>query len=361
MNALLTVHDTLDASPFLRSYLTRHYESAIGRIDLEMRLGEQNKELIFTLHHLSEMARNLLIVTTPRTLAVIGKILATLSESDMQTRNDLLMPASAEMYDTHGYLMRLGDCHIQVVRYETEGELPPVHLKDSRAVLSLNLFGMAPEDADILLTGAAKRHRVRLSSHPHIGGWSVMEVSATQESDIRGFLEETALLFAGKVWAGDSIARHLVERLNELGRTFTCAESCTGGRIASLITDISGSSAVFDGSMITYANRVKHDWIGVNETSLIAYGAVSSAVVEEMAAGILDYSGADYAVAVSGIAGPGGGSVEKPVGTVYIACASRKKGVKSERLMLRGDRGHIQASASFHALRLLLETFPELI
>ena len=361
MNALLFANNDFSASPQHKDHIRRRYEEQAAPVSLEATLKESDKELIFTLQHFVEMADNLLIVTSEKSTPLVSRILATLGETEMEEKEGRLIPANTDMYDQSSYLLSLGTCRIQVMETESERELPPLLLKESRALLSLNLFGMHPDDARILLDGAAKRHHVTLSSYPHIGGWSVLDVAAKSESAVSGFLEETALLFQGKVCAGSSIARHLVERLSEMGKTFTCAESCTGGRIASLITAVSGSSAVFDGSMVTYANRVKHDWIGVNETSLIAYGAVSSAVVEEMAAGILDYSGADYAVAVSGIAGPGGGTAEKPVGTVYIAAACRKKGVRSERLSLHGDRAHIQISASFQALRLLFETFPELI
>ena len=99
----------------------------------------------------------------------------------------------------------------------------------------------------------------------------------------------------------------------------TFAESCTGGLLASSITRINGASAVFDGSLVTYANQIKEDWINVSPQTLITHGAVSEHTVVEMANGALDKSNADIVVAVSGVAGPTGGSEDKPVGTVNIA------------------------------------------
>src|SRR5690606_33889662 len=97
------------------------------------------------------------------------------------------------------------------------------------------------------------------------------------------------------------------------------AESCTGGLISAQLTGMAGSSQAFEGGLVTYSNAMKHAVLGVDQTTLNEHGAVSEAVVREMVAGALRISGADYAAAVSGVAGPGGGSADKPVGTVWIA------------------------------------------
>ncbi len=110
--------------------------------------------------------------------------------------------------------------------------------------------------------------------------------------------------------------------LKACGATVTTAESCTGGWIAKAITDIAGSSAWFERGFVTYSNEAKSQMIGVSEATLRDNGAVSEPVVVEMAIGALRAARADYAISVSGVAGPDGGSVEKPVGTVWFAVAS---------------------------------------
>lgn len=130
--------------------------------------------------------------------------------------------------------------------------------------------------------------------------------------------------------AGDYIAAEgnqtqamaLVQQLQQHGRKVTTAESCTGGLIASMLTSVSGASSVFEAGYVTYANHIKQQLLGVDPQLLETQGAVSEPVVRQMALGALAASGADYAVAVSGIAGPEGGSPEKPVGTVWIAWGS---------------------------------------
>jgi nicotinamide-nucleotide amidase len=121
------------------------------------------------------------------------------------------------------------------------------------------------------------------------------------------------------------LARRVLQLLARDGKTLTTAESCTGGLIASMLTRIPGSSEGFHGGFVTYDNAMKHQLLGVSEDSLQREGAVSESVVIQMANGAMDRTGADYGIAVSGIAGPGGGTVEKPVGTVWLAWGSREQ------------------------------------
>lgn len=114
-------------------------------------------------------------------------------------------------------------------------------------------------------------------------------------------------------------AAALVEKLVERGYTLATAESCTGGAIAAAITGVAGCSAVFKGSVVAYCNEVKATVLGVKNETLAAYGAVSEATVREMVLGVQSLMKTDCAIATSGIAGPGGGSPEKPVGTVWMA------------------------------------------
>jgi len=115
-----------------------------------------------------------------------------------------------------------------------------------------------------------------------------------------------------------NITENIIEKLTLEKQTITFAESCTGGRIAAEFTAVSGASNVLHGSVVTYSNDIKHQWLGVSSETLESQGAVSRACVEEMLDGVQKLSGSDYAIAVSGIAGPTGGTEFKPVGTVYI-------------------------------------------
>lgn len=147
------------------------------------------------------------------------------------------------------------------------------------------------------------------------------------------------------------------ERLKAQGATITCAESCTGGWIAKVLTDISGSSAWFERGFVTYSNDAKQTLIGVSADALAQYGAVSEAVVREMASGAQLAARADYAVSVSGIAGPDGGSVEKPVGTVWFGFAAPGGIVIAKCQLFQGDREAVRRQSVAWALQTLHDDF----
>ena len=152
-----------------------------------------------------------------------------------------------------------------------------------------------------------------------------------------------------------SLAEQVGAALELHGMMLATAESCTGGGIAQALTDISGSSAWFERGFVTYANIAKVEMLGVRQSTLEAYGAVSEATVREMAAGALAYSHAHIALAVSGIAGPTGGSPEKPVGTVWFGWATRGGEVDARLHHLPGNRAAVREKSVEIALQGVLD------
>ncbi len=150
------------------------------------------------------------------------------------------------------------------------------------------------------------------------------------------------------------LSEALVGELAAAGKMVATAESCTGGWISKAITDVDGSSAVFGYGLVSYSNGAKEALVGVHPRTLDEFGAVSEEVVGEMAAGALQLSGADIAVAVSGIAGPSGGTDDKPVGTVWFAWAVRDGSdaqVKTACEHFTGDRELVRESTVAYALQ----------
>jgi nicotinamide-nucleotide amidase len=150
------------------------------------------------------------------------------------------------------------------------------------------------------------------------------------------------------------LAAELGAHLAERGWRVSTAESCTGGGVASAITAVAGSSQWFEVGFVTYANSAKARLLGVKEDVLAQEGAVSRAVVEQMAAGAQAASGAQLAVAVSGVAGPDGGTRDKPVGTVWFAWADATGAIVSECYVYQGDRAQVRHQACVTALRELV-------
>ena len=149
-----------------------------------------------------------------------------------------------------------------------------------------------------------------------------------------------------------SLPEAVVALLKSRGATVSVAESCTGGGLGFLITETSGSSDVFRQGYLTYSNQAKIDLLGVDPAILASQGAVSEATALAMARGCRERSGADFAVAITGVAGPGGGTPEKPVGTVWLGVASRE-GTQARLIKLRGDRNAIRWRSAYGALNLL--------
>ena len=144
------------------------------------------------------------------------------------------------------------------------------------------------------------------------------------------------------------------ERLTETRQTVSVAESCTGGLLGAALTDRPGSSSYFLGGIQAYANSVKEKLLDVNHEKLASVGAVSEEVASEMALGIQRLTGSDWAVSTTGIAGPDGGTEDKPVGTVWVSVAD-SVGVFSQKLSLDGSRSEIRDRTVIEALSMLLE------
>ena len=189
--------------------------------------------------------------------------------------------------------------------------------------------------------------QARISAQVEQGG-DAQALIAPMEAEIRIRLGD-AVYAEG---LENSMAHTVYEMLERRGQTVSFAESCTGGMLAAAIVDNPGASGVLMESHVTYSNEAKHRLLGVSEATLAAHGAVSAQCAEEMAAGVRRISGADWGVSVTGIAGPDGGTEEKPVGTVFVGIAG-PSGVQAHELHLRGDRAWVRTLSTANALNLL--------
>lgn len=186
-------------------------------------------------------------------------------------------------------------------------------------------------------------------------------VSARAEGDksakkvAKPVIKEIKSRFSEKIYALDrdtSLARTVFDLLSGNSLTLATAESCTGGMIAARLVDMPGISEVFKEGFITYSNKAKRSRLGVKKSTLLRYGAVSAETVREMAKGGAFFSKADICVAVSGTAGPDGGTEEKPVGTVFVGCCIKGKTVTKE-CHFKGDRNQIREQAVTEAFSLI--------
>ncbi|MFT4613793.1 MAG: nicotinamide-nucleotide amidase [Bacteroidia bacterium] len=256
-------------------------------------------------------------------------------------RKQAMLPAGALIVDNPigsavGFEMTVNDCRI-ICTPGVPSELAAM-LDDivadlagrlqrpaEREILRLQTFGLGESTAQQIITDACPDwpENVELGFR---AGAPQMEIKLTIDQQSARQAQQACLkrlqaLFGDHIIGqGDTLlAQRVLELLRDQGATITTAESCTGGLIASMLTSIAGSSDGFHAGFVTYADDIKEAVLGVKSATLAQHGAVSEAVVKEMAEGAMARANADYAIAVSGIAGPGGGSEEKPVGTVWLA------------------------------------------
>ncbi len=227
--------------------------------------------------------------------------------------------------------------------------LPYLSVNSDHILVSsnVNIFGMGESAVENAFADLMKN-----SSNPTVApyvdkGEVRLRVTASAKDEdsakniISPVIEHIKSVLGEYVYGVDepSIESVLIRKLKEKNMTITFAESCTGGFISKRLTDVPGASEVFGYGFCTYANEAKMSLLGVKNETLEKYGAVSKETAEEMAQGALKVSGADIAVSVTGIAGPGGGTDEKPVGLVYVGLAT-KNGVSHKKLLLAQHKGH---------------------
>lgn len=243
--------------------------------------------------------------------------------------------------------------------------LPYLARRTGGAIASryIRIFGVGESDAETRVKDLIDAQTdVTIAPYCSLGEVQ-LRVSARGESEtealsrIRPTVEAIAARLGDAVYAvsadpADSMEHYAVDALTRAGRTVAVAESCTGGLVAARLVAIPGASAVLHEAHVVYANEAKERYLGVRPETLEAFGAVSEACAREMAEGLRARSGADVAVSTTGVAGPGGGTPQKPVGLVYVAAAC-PEGTFVRELRLNGDRQRVRTLASLHALNMI--------
>lgn len=267
-------------------------------------------------------------------------------ELNAANRKQAILPAGCTLIDNPigsavGFEVQVGKCRV-LCTPGVPGELSAMldiivaDLADrmrrpaQRNILRLQTFGLGESSAQQIISDNVDQWPTSVELGFRAGA-PQMEIKLTVDSDEaladqQWCRDQLQTLFGDHIIGeGDTLlAERVLQLLREQGKTLTTAESCTGGLIASMLTRIAGSSDSFHAGFVTYANHIKQSLLGVDQQVLETHGAVSEEVVRAMARGALDKAGADLAIAVSGIAGPDGGSPEKPVGTVWLAWGDRE-------------------------------------
>lgn len=282
-----------------------------------------------------------LIITNTKSYPLVTRIISTLTNQIPVIKENLLVPQKAK-YSENSFSVKINNYEINVILLENK--LPEIFII-SPSFEKINVFNFDKESAQMFLEPIFSARKINYTIIENEGGFVEIFTEPLNTKIKKEILQAIPFSIFGNIF------EHIIKTLPPKKITF--AESCTGGLLASTLTKYSGASECFEGSVVTYANRIKHEWLGVEEYTLEKYGAVSEQTVKEMLLGALEISKADYAIAVSGIAGPTGGTPNKPVGTVYIGVANPKE-LKVELHHFKGDRNYIQYQAMMNGIRMFI-------
>ena len=351
-NILIIVGNGVKHNTIFLEYLTKSVQEHIGVLD-SINFISKNDDAIFSFIEDATKKFQNIVIAAEEGFELVGKILSTLTDDTLIVENNMLLPAKREKSSKNSYLLKCEDAFVNVLKIETCETLGDILLEGKKSIISLYIF--ADEEKCKKVEKFANIFEMSVSETKLIDGLVFFQLTANDDNTIKHFTEQMQMHFEESILFGDDLSSIIVNRLIETNQTITTAESCTGGLIASEFTKHSGVSSIYHGSIVSYSNEIKHRLLGVKEETLERFGAVSKECVSQMLSGVERNFDSDFSIAVSGIAGPTGGTLNKPVGTVIIGVKNRTNEVIIKKLNLKGDRRYIQQSAKYWALKLLVQ------
>ena len=335
-----------------RDYVIRHIEDNTQLRSIEY-FVEADRDFFREIENRLSQDSKIYVVTNKKSFTLVGKLLCTLTDDKLVLKNQILIPSKCEQFSSESYTLDVNRASVNVIEAQESESLPELLRTETPSTQKLHFFGRSIKEVIDLLKPLAKQFDVELNYSQHVDEWIEIEVTCNTYGSIDKFMQISKQRYSESVIVADDLVQHIIDATHIAEKKITLAESCTGGLLAYYFTSRAGVSSVFEGSLVTYSNILKENWLAVDNSTLVENGAVSEAVVTEMCEGALSIANADYALAVSGVAGPGGGSEEKPVGTVVIGLKSETY-EKVATCHFRGDRNYVQQQSALTALKMLV-------
>lgn len=337
----------------LREYIIRKIEQKTDFIHSMTFFKESDNSLFLYLDKELNSANRQIIVTTKQHFSTIGKLICTVTSDNQILKDEMLFPSNSSVFEEGSYLLEYKDSITNVLHMDEMQTFPEILLNVEDSKATMHLFEEDRESAVAMLSPIAQMYDVKLDIVNLIDGWLRVDIRSKKYGNISKFIGSAKQLLPNKLIASSNIMSYVIERLSSQNKKIAFAESCTGGLLSYYFTENNGASKILDGALVTYSNTMKENWLGVNGKTLQEFGAVSSEVVSEMSEGAMNVSNADYTISISGVAGDGGGTEYKPVGTIYVGVRSKTEHRES-RLNLNGDRNYIQHQSVLFAIKMLL-------
>ena len=337
--------------PF-KEYIIREIE-VNGQLDSIEYFIEADRGFYAELSNRLNHDEKIYIITNKKSFTLVGKLLCTSTDDRLVLKGQILLPSKCEQFTNESYTLNVKNATVNVIETQESQTLPQILFNGHLQKQKLHFFESTIKEVIEELQPLAKQFNVDLNFSQVVEEWVEVEITCNTYGSISKFVAIARERHADKVIVSDDLVQHIIDALLASKQKITLAESCTGGLLAYYFTSHAGVSSVFEGSLVTYSNILKENWLAVENSTLVDKGAVSEAVVSEMCEGALSIAKADYALAVSGVAGPDGGSEAKPVGTVVIGVKSNSY-EKVTTYHFNGDRNYIQQQSALAALKMLV-------
>ena len=350
---LLLIGNKFIYNKALKEYVLRKVEEKCDFINTLTHFKESDKSLFLYLDEVLNGSDTLIIITTKDNFSTVGKLISTITDDNQVLKEKMLIPSRSEIYAEDSYVLEYKNSIANVISMDEMKKMPEVLLTFEKQSQIIYIFDEDKQSAKALLNSLAQMHEVSFDITTIIEEWLRIEITSNKYGNVFNFIDSAKKLLSKKLIANANLIEHIIEKLALHKKKISFAESCTGGLLSYYFTSHNGASQVLDGSLITYSNDLKDNWLAVEHNTLEEFGAVCSQVVEQMSDGAMNVSHADYILSISGIAGDTGGTDLKPVGTVYIGVRT-KDSHKEVHLSLEGDRNYIQHQSALFAIKMLV-------
>lgn len=356
---LLFIGNKFKYNETLREYILKSIEKKYDYADSMIFLKDGDNALFLHIEEELKKDGNLIIITSSKNHTTIGRVICTITEDKQILKDGVLIPSKSIVFDDRSYLFEHKGVKINVISIDEMQKLPTLLLESEQSGAIIHIFDEDESAINALMSSMAQTYDVKIELTTIIEGWVMINAIDNKYGNLSKFIAYVKSVFVKKSIVSPCISKHIIDKLSEHNKTIAFAESCTGGLLSYFFTKQNGASKVFNGSLVTYSNAMKENWLGVESATLKEYGAVSAEVVMQMSDGAMSVSSADFTISISGIAGESGGSEYKPVGTVFVGLKSKKEHIEL-RLNLQGDRSYIQSQSVLFAVKSLIVTNKEI-
>lgn len=343
-----------------KEYILRSIEAKSEFVHSMTYFQESDNSLFLYLENALNAESKIIIIGHKSNFATIGKLISTVTSDNQILKEGMLIPQKASLFEERSYLLEYANAVVNVLQVDEGQKMPELLLQSANIQATIHIFDDDELTIKSILSPLAQTYEVGFSTTKFVEGWLRLDIQSNRYGEVSKFIRSAKKLLPKKLIASSNVISYVIEKLEKSSRKISFAESCTGGLLSCYFTKENGASKILDGSLVTYSNALKENWLGVSHEIIESQGAVSSATVGEMSEGVLNVSSADYAIAISGIAGDTGGSADKPVGTVHIGVRTAQKH-QEEHLLFSGDRNYVQHQSALYAIKMLLlidkETF----